>query len=181
VLNCWCADTASAQACSVFESAKHPNAQVFCKVEQEQPVKVDDYIPAALQKTYWYGSNYKYLNGLTQQLLGLQGCWNMAAEHSITTNTQYKYFLRLRPDNAVFDPIPPLEVFSDTHALYIPSIKYHCCGNEDIFSVSSWEVAEQLMNRLPKLQEQSVITQLQQPVPAWGPKRTKWIAEDLVR
>jgi hypothetical protein len=77
------------------------------------------------------------LIGLTQQLLGLQGCWNMAAEHSLTTNTRYQQFLRLRPDNAVFDPTPSLEVFSDTLTLYIPSIKYHCCGNQDISNISS--------------------------------------------
>ena len=97
----------------------------------------------------------------------------MAKRHSFATGIQYEHLARMRPHNWFYDPIPPLSEFSDTNTLYIASRAFRCCGNEDMFHISSWQVAEAIMNRLDGINTHAMATDLR------GIK--KWIAEDLVK
>jgi hypothetical protein len=85
-------------------------------------------------------------------------CNAAVAKHSKEAGVQYSHMIRIRPDTAMLQPLPPLENFefrdprTGQARIFFANNTKCCCGNDDWFGIGEAWVMQQYMDRFLHLQ-----------------------------
>jgi hypothetical protein len=150
--------------------------RLFCSVAREP------HLVAAFPETYknyWYGDSPKFSTQLLHQLRDQLLCLHQVeAQGGIA---KYSHMIRLRPDLQIRRPLPPMYTldFGQPHQRKIlcGGLNWCCCGNEDIFSVSTYDVMRTYTSRYNTLQSLPAEIALS----TTGYYNGKWTAETFLK
>jgi len=150
-------------------------SNMFCEVEAEMPlVHFEQY---GIWKQYYYRKNKDLQQGLLQQLHGMHRCSVMIRRNMIQSGVEYDYVIRLRPDMAVHELLPPIAslVTSKNIIRYVDE-SICCCGNVDWFAVGHSTAMLPYLERYTALQNfgHGVLAR-----PHW-PSGKSWTAEGFL-
>jgi hypothetical protein len=123
---------------SVCEGLRPSKAgsNLFCEVKSEKRI-LSDFDPPGIWETFC-SKDRRMHEGLLQQLYGLHRCSTMIRSTMLHSGVDYDYIIRLRPDMAVYEPMPPInQVVVSSHVIKYVDESVCCCGNVDWFGIGS--------------------------------------------
>ena len=147
---------------------KNTSNHLFCTVRLELEVRVA--MPETFENYYYAGEHKKQVQ-LLHQLQDQLKCFQQVKAVSKYNNITYSHIARLRPDTQMIEPFPSLETLDfgepGSRKILYHSKKNCCCGNEDSFSIGTYDVMSTYLSRYNTLQGLPKEIALKDPEKQW--------------